>query len=164
MRTGVLTGSFDPFTKGHENLVRRALNLFDQVVIVISRNGEKRGFLPEQVRLESIWACFPQKNVQVVLLEGLLAEFVHQFENPVLIRGARNGSDFDYESQLRAINLELGGVDTVILPATGSLAHVSSTYARELIRYGRPLTGAVPAPAVAVIERYLHEKSMYQKV
>lgn len=158
MTTGILTGSFDPFTKGHENLVRRALNVFDQVVIVISRNGEKQGFLPEKVRLESIWACFPDKNVQVVLLEGLLAEFVHQFENPVLIRGARNGTDFDYESQLRAINLELGGVDTVIFPATGSLAHISSTYARELIRYDRPLIGAVPAPAVAVIERYLHEK------
>ena len=164
MATGILTGSFDPFTKGHENLVRRALNIFDQVVILISRNGEKQGFLPEQVRLDSIWACFPQKNVQVVLLEGLLAEFIQQFEDPVLIRGARNGTDFDYENQLRAINLELGGVDTVVFPATGCLAHVSSTYVRELIRYGRPLNGVVPAPAVAVIERYLHENNLYQNL
>lgn len=158
MRTGILTGSFDPFTRGHENLVRRALNIFDQVVILISRNGEKQGFLPVEVRMDAIWACFPQKNVQVVLLEGLLAEFVQQFENPVLVRGARNGTDFDYENQLRAINLELGGVDTVVLPTTGTLAHISSTYARELIRYQRPLVGAIPAPAAAVIERYLHEK------
>ena len=89
MRTGILTGSFDPFTRGHENLVRRALNIFDQVVILISRNGEKQEFLPVEVRMDAIWACFPQKNVQVVLLEGLLAEFVQQFENPVLVRGAR---------------------------------------------------------------------------
>ena len=161
MATGILTGSFDPFTRGHENLVRRALNLFDQVVIVISRNGEKQGFLPEKVKLDSIWACFPDKNVQVVLLEGLLAEFVRRYENPVLIRGARNGTDFDYENQLRAINLELGGVDTVVFPTTGCLAHISSTYARELIRYERPLTLAVPAPAAAVIERYLHEKHLH---
>ena len=158
MRTAVITGMFDPFTRGHENLVRRSLDLFDQVVIVISRNSEKQGFLPDRVKLDSIWACFPDKRVQVVLLEGLLAEFVKQFENPVLVRGARNGTDFEYEAQLRAINMELGGIETVILPSSGSMAHISSTYARELIRYGRPLHGAVPTPAANVINRYLNEK------
>lgn len=158
MRTAVITGMFDPFTRGHENLVRRSLDLFDQVVIVISRNSEKQGFLPDRVKLDSIWACFPEKRVQVVLLEGLLADFVKQFENPVLVRGARNGTDFEYEAQLRAINMELGGIETVILPSSGSMAHISSTYARELIRYGRPLNGAVPTPAANVINRYLNEK------
>ena len=158
MRTAVITGMFDPFTRGHENLVRRSLDLFDQVVIVISRNSEKQGFLPDRVKLDSIWACFPDKRVQVVLLEGLLADFVKQFENPVLVRGARNGTDFEYEAQLRAINMELGGIETVILPSSGSMAHISSTYARELIRYGRPLNGAVPAAAANVINRYLNEK------
>ena len=81
MRTAIVSGMFDPFTRGHENLVRRALDLFDQVVIVVSRNGEKQGFLPDRVKLDSIWACFPDKRVQVVLLEGLLAEFVKQFPN-----------------------------------------------------------------------------------
>lgn len=158
MRTAVITGMFDPFTRGHENLVRRSLDLFDQVVVVISRNSEKQGFLPDRVKLDSIWACFPDKRVQVVLLEGLLADFVKQFENPVLVRGARNGTDFEYEAQLRAINMELGGIETVILPSSGSMAHISSTYARELIRYGRPLHGAVPTPAANVINRYLNEK------
>ena len=158
MRTAVITGMFDPFTRGHETLVRRSLDLFDQVVIVISRNAEKQGFLPDRVKLDSIWACFPDKRVQVVLLEGLLAEFVKQFENPVLVRGARNGTDFEYEAQLRAINMELGGIETVILPSSGSMSHISSTYARELIRYGRPLNGAVPAAAANVISRYLNEK------
>ena len=158
MRTAIVSGMFDPFTRGHENLVRRALELFDQVVIVISRNSEKQGLLPDRVKLDSIWACFPDKRVQVVLLEGLLADFVKQFENPVLVRGARNGTDFEYEAQLRTINLELGGIDTVILPSAGSMAHISSTYARELIRYGRPLNGAVPKPAIGVIEAYLNEK------
>ena len=69
MRTAVITGMFDPFTRGHENLVRRSLDLFDQVVIVISRNAEKQGFLPDRVKLDSIWACFPDKRVQVVLRE-----------------------------------------------------------------------------------------------
>lgn len=158
MRTAVITGMFDPFTKGHEDLVNRAGKLFDKVVILVSRNAEKHGLLPEEVRVEAIRACFPNGEAEVVLLDGLLAEFVKRFENPVLVRGARNGSDFDYEAQLRAVNMELGGLDSVILPSAGALSHISSTYARELIRYGKPLEGAVPSPAAEVIGRFLHEK------
>ncbi len=161
MRTAVITGMFDPFTKGHEDLVRRAAKLFDKVVILVSRNAEKQGLLPEDVRMEAIRACFPDGLAEPVLLDGLLADFVQRYENPVLVRGARNGSDFDYEAQLCAINRELGNLDSVVLPSSGELAHVSSTYARELIRYKKPLDGAIPAPAVAVIERYLHENDTH---
>lgn len=161
MRTAVITGMFDPFTKGHEDLVIRAGKLFDKVVILVSRNAQKHGLLPEDVRIEAIRACFPNGEAEPILLDGLLADFVKRFENPVLVRGARNGSDFDYESQLRAINSELGGIDSVILPAVGHLSHISSTYVRELIRYGKPLAGAVPAPAAEVIGRFLHEKNSH---
>ena len=161
MRTAVITGMFDPFTKGHEDLVRRAAGLFDKVVVLVSRNAEKKGFLPEEVRVEAIRACFADGTVEPVLLDGLLADFVQRYENPVLVRGARNGTDFDYESQLFAINRELGGIDSVILPSSGALSHISSTYARELIRYGKPLEGAIPAPAIKVIERYLCEKDTH---
>ncbi len=154
MRTAVITGMFDPFTRGHEDLVRRAGALFDRVVILVSRNAEKRGLLPEEVRLDAIRACFPDGEAEPVLLDGLLADFVKRYEHPVLVRGARNGSDFDYEAQLRTINLELGGIDTVILPSAGSLSHISSTYARELIRYHKPLESALPAPAAEVIRKY----------
>ncbi len=161
MRTAVITGMFDPFTKGHEDLVRRAARLFDKVVILVSRNAEKKGLLPEDVRVEAIRACFPDGLAEPVLPDGLLADFVQRYENPVLVRGARNGSDFDYESQLYAINRELGDLESVVLPSSGELAHVSSTYARELIRYHKPLDGAIPAPAAEVIERYLHENDTY---
>ena len=161
MRTAILTGMFDPFTKGHEDLVRRAMALFDRVVVLVSRNAEKKPLLPEDVRMEAIRACFVGENVEVVPLEGLLADFVQRYEAPVLIRGARSGVDFAYEAQLRAINLELGGVDTVVLPSSGKLAHISSTYARELIRYGKPLEGALPAPAAEVIGRYFSEENSH---
>lgn len=159
MRTAVLTGMFDPFTRGHEDLVRRALSLFGRAVVLVSRNAEKRALLPEEVRLEAIRACFPAEDVSVVPLEGLLADFVRRYESPVLVRGARNGVDFDYETQLCAINRQLGGVDTVVLPASGEFSHISSTFARELIRYGKPLEGALPAPAAEVVGRYLHGHS-----
>lgn len=157
MNTAIITGMFDPFTKGHEDLVRRAAKLFGRVVILVSRNAEKQPLLPEEVRMEAIRACFAGEDVEVVPLEGLLADFVQKYESPVLVRGARSGVDFDYEAQLCAINRELGNVDTVVLPASGALSHISSTYARELIRYGKPLEKALPAQAAEVIKRYLHE-------
>ena len=157
MKTAIITGMFDPFTKGHEDLVRRAERLFDRVVILVSRNAENTALLPEEVRMEAIRACFVGADVEVVPLEGLLADFVQRYESPVLVRGARSGVDFDYEAQLCAINRELGGVDTVVLPSSGALSHISSTYARELIRYGKPLERALPAPAAEIITRYLHE-------
>lgn len=161
MRTAIITGMFDPFTRGHEDLVRRAAALFDRVVILVSRNAEKQALLPEEVRMEAIRACFAGENVEVVPLEGLLADFVQRYESPVLVRGARSGVDFAYEAQLCAINLELGHVDTVVLPASGALSHISSTYARELIRYGKPLEGALPAPAAEIIGRHLNEKNTH---
>ena len=158
MKTAIITGMFDPFTRGHEDLVRRAAKLFDRVVVLVSRNAEKKPLLPEEVRMEAIRACFAGENVEVVPLEGLLADFVQRYDSPVLVRGARNGVDFAYEAQLCAINRGLGNIDTVVLPAPGELSHISSTYARELIRYGKPLEGALPAPAAKIVERYLHEK------
>lgn len=158
MKTAIITGMFDPFTRGHEDLVRRAAALFDRVVILVSRNAEKKALLPEEVRMEAIRTCFVGEDVEVVPLEGLLADFVQRYESPVLVRGARSGVDFDYEAQLCAINRELGGVDTVVLPSSGALSHISSTYARELIRYGEPLEKALSAPAAEVVGRYLHEK------
>lgn len=161
MRTAILTGMFDPFTRGHEDIARRASALFDRTVVLISQNNEKKGLLPAAVRVEAIRACFPHGEVEVDILDGLLADFVRRYKNPVLVRGARNGTDFDYEIQLRAINLSLGGIDTVILPSEGSFSHISSTFARELIRYRKPLENALPRSAARVIEEYLHENHFY---
>ena len=158
MRTAIISGSFDPFTAGHMNLVRRAERLFDRVVILVGSNIGKTAFLPDETRLQSVRACFPDSEVDVFLLDGLLAEYVRRFENPVIVRGARDGSDFSYESQVAAMNRDIGQVDTVVLPAEGELAHVSSTYARDLIRYGKTPEGVVPEPAWKVIKAYLEEK------
>lgn len=163
MRTAVMTGMFDPFTRGHEDLARRAAVLFDRVVILVSRNAEKRGMLPEDVRMEAIRACFPNGEAEPILLNGLLADFVQQFSNPVLVRGARCSVDYDYEAQLCAINRELGGLDTVVFPSRGEVSHISSSYARELIRYGKPLEPALPAAAARVVEAYLRQTAAEKK-
>ena len=76
----------------------------------------------------------------------------------MIVRGARNGGDFDYESQVAAMNRDIGNIDTVILPAEGELSHISSTYARDLIRYGRPVDKIVPAETAAVIAGWLNKQ------
>lgn len=158
MRTAILSGSFDPFTVGHLNLVRRAQGMFDRVVVLVAKNISKSSTLPDGVRVDSIRACFPDGSVEVALVEGLLAEFVKRYENPVIVRGARCGADFDYEAQVAAMNRDIGQVDTVVLPAEGALAHISSTYARDLMKYGRPVEGVVPEPAAGVIAAYLEDR------
>ena len=155
MRTAILSGSFDPFTVGHLNLVRRAQNLFDRVVILVCSNIGKMAFLPDDIRVESVKACFPDGSAEVVLLDGLLAEYIQRYEHPVIVRGARNGGDFDYESQVAAMNRDIGNIDTIVLPAEGELAHISSTYARDLIRYGRSVDRIVPPETAAVIAGWL---------
>lgn len=159
MRTAIISGSFDPFTFGHLNLVRRAEKMFDRVAVLVCRNSGKAGYLPDEVRLESVRACFRSEPVDVLPMEGLLAEYVRRFENPVIVRGARDGTDFAYEYQVAAMNRDIGGIDTVILPAEGDLIHISSTYARDLLRYGRPVDRVVPPPAAEVILSYLGEKA-----
>lgn len=151
MKTGILSGSFDPFTVGHENLVRRAAKIVDKVVILICRNADKKNMYPDDVRLQAIKACFPEGNVEVEYWDGLLAEKAKTYENPVIIRGARTGSDFDYELQVAAMNRDIGGIDTIVFPTEGKYQHISSTYARDLIRYGKNVDGVVPQEAAAVL-------------
>ncbi len=156
MRTAIISGSFDPITVGHLDIIVRASKLFDKVVIAISPNSEKKGFLPFDVQVASVEASVKDiENVSVVKCVGLLAEFCKEFENPVIIRGARTGTDFDYERSLYVINKGLGEIETVVLPAESGMDHISSTYVRELIKYQKPIDEIVPEGAKNIIKEYL---------
>ena len=156
MTTAIISGSFDPITLGHYDLILRATKLFDKVVVAVSANSEKNGFLPKDVRFRSVLESVKElENVTVEQCEGLLAEFCLRFENPVIVRGVRTGSEFDYERSLFVINQKLGVPETVVLPAESGMDHISSTYVRELIKYNLPLEDAVPKGAVRVINEYL---------
>ena len=156
MVTPIVSGTFDPITVGHLDIIERAYALWGNVVVAISKNTQKSNLLPDNIILESVKksvAHIPSCRVRVC--EGLLADFCSQYENPVIVRGARCGSDFDYERSLFLINKELGLPETVVLPAKSELDFVSSTYARELIKYGRPFENTVPKGGCEVIEEYL---------
>lgn len=156
MKTAIISGTFDPITHGHMDVITRAAMLFEKVVVAVSSNSAKKGFLTNEARVKAVKASVAKlNNVSVELCEGLLADFCLRFENPVIVRGARSGSDFDYERSLYIINKSFGVPETIVLPASSGLDHISSTYARELMRYNKSLESAIPDEAVRVIKEYL---------
>lgn len=149
MTTAIITGSFDPITAGHTDLILRAAKMFERVYVVIVFNTEKAGgaFSPEdrltlaKLAIENM----PVNNVEAVLHSGLTSDIAHELGAKVIVRGARNASDFDYEYNLSLIMKRFDPeLETVILPASPAISMISSTYVRDLLKYGCELGNAVP--------------------
>lgn len=145
MRRAVFTGSFDPFTKGHLDIVRRAARMFDEITVAVCVNTEKAGgmFSPEErvVIAEASTKTLRSEADCIVKSEicpDLIADFARERGIGVIIRGARTSTEFEYEVQMAEVNRALAGLETVILPASPELAFISSTVARDMIIYGRP--------------------------
>lgn len=161
-RIAMVPGSFDPATLGHVDIIRRAASAFDEVYAVVMVNGEKRDrglFSPPQRRriLES--ACRDLPNVQCLICEELAAEFADKLGVSYVVKGLRNGTDFDYEYTLAEIMRRFSPrLETVFFPAKPDLAHVSSTYARERLRYGADLSDIADAVTGKLMLRLLSEK------
>ena len=149
MRTAICSGSFDPITLGHLDIIRRAAACFDRVCVCVSPNAEKRNqmFTPEQKLLLVRTAVADLPNVEAELYSGLLADYARQKGAGILVKGVRNTTDFDLEYQQAAINRGIcPELETLLLPASPAYQHFSSTMVREMIRYGQPLEKYVPAP------------------
>jgi len=155
MKIAVCPGSFDPITVRHLDFIERAAVIFDQVIVCVMINGEKRHMFDPQQRLEIARAAVAHlPNVQAEACTDLLADFARERGACALVKGARSGTDFDWEYQMAQINRELAPLlDTVLLPARPCYVHISSTMVREMIRYGRRLDACVPKGAADVICR-----------
>ena len=130
-------GSFDPFTIGHLSIARRALELFDSIVIGIGYNEKKRYEVTVEERMEQIRATFKDDNrVRIISYTGLTAEVAREEGTGVLVRGVRNTADFEKEKELADINLKVFGLPTVMIPAEPELSYVSSSMVRELKHFG----------------------------
>lgn len=156
MRTAICPGSFDPITLGHLNIIRRASRIFDRVVVCIMKNSTKTSpmFTIEE-RTEMVRrAVVRYENVEVDCSDILLAEYARQFENPVIVKGLRAASDFEYEFQMDLINKNINpSLETMFLTASGKYTFLSSSVVREMARYGADLTGLVPSELIEDIER-----------
>lgn len=146
MKTALYPGSFDPITLGHLNIIRRAANVFDKVVVCVMKNSEKRPMFNIEERMELVRRVTERfGNVEVATTDMLLAEYAKQYEGAVIVKGLRAVSDFDYEFQIALINKKMNPeLDTVFLTASEKYTFLSSTAVKEMARYGADLSEFVP--------------------
>jgi pantetheine-phosphate adenylyltransferase len=158
-RIAVYPGTFDPITNGHVDLVMRAANLFDRIIVGVAESPGKSPALPmdERVRLSRI-ALSAIPNVEVMGFDSLLAHFVSEVGAGVLLRGLRAVSDFEYEFQLASMNRHLiPNVETLFLTPSEQHSFLSSTLVREIARLGGDVSGFVhPEVAAALSARWGH--------
>ena len=138
-------GSFDPFTLGHDDIVRRALTLFDEVVVAIGYNEQKSGWKSVEERIASIRKLYEDEpRVRVESYTGLTVDFAKEQGITAIIRGVRTTKDFEYELQMADMNRRLTGIETILLPASPEFASLSSSLVRELARFGRDISTFLP--------------------
>ena len=138
-------GSFDPFTLGHDDIVRRALMLFDEVVVAIGYNEQKSGWKPVEERIASIRKLYEDEpRVRVESYTGLTVDFAREQGATAIVRGVRTMADFEYEMQMADVNRQLAGIETILLPASPQLASLSSSVVRELAHLGRDISAFLP--------------------
>ena len=146
MTTALYPGSFDPITLGHLNIIRRAANIFDRVVVCVMKNREKIPMFTIEERVDMVRRSTERfGNVEVVTTELLLAEYAKRFESAVIVKGLRAVSDFDYEFQIALVNKKMNpDLDTLFLTSSEKYTFLSSTVVKEMAAYGADLTELVP--------------------
>lgn len=138
MRIGVFTGTFDPFTIGHQNIVERALPLFDKLVIAVAVSKLKHTQKEISERLNNIQALYADnENIKVVAYSDLTVDMAKREGANFIVRGVRSVKDFEYEREQAEINRRLSGIETVLLFSDPSLSSISSTLVRELQFFGK---------------------------
>ena len=139
-------GSFDPVTNGHMDIISRAAGLCDELVVAVMHNPDKRGAFPVEQRVRLLEkACAQIPNVRVMAHGGLLVECARENGVKCVVRGVRPLGDFESEYQMAQVNRMLGGVETLMMPTSESLASVSSSIVRQIAGFGGNIDGLVPA-------------------
>jgi pantetheine-phosphate adenylyltransferase len=146
MKKAIFPGSFDPFTKGHYDIVMRSLPLFDEIVVAIGQNVSKTRYFPIEHIREKISASFAgELKISVETFYGLTAEFAKSVQAQYIIRGLRNTTDFEYENTIAQANKHVSpGLETVFLITSPHLAYISSTIVRELHKFGANVDEFLP--------------------
>ncbi|MBK6392387.1 MAG: pantetheine-phosphate adenylyltransferase [Saprospiraceae bacterium] len=146
MRIAVFPGSFDPITIGHVDIVYKALPLFDRFIIAIGTNTQKKSLYSLEDRMQWIRDVFEgEPKIVVDFFDGLTAEYAQKISADYLVRGLRNGSDFDYEKTISQVNQTLAkGLETIFFISSPEVAHISSTIVREIISGGGDASPFIP--------------------
>ena len=161
MKKAVCPGSFDPITNGHLDVIERASGLFDEVVIAVLLNNSKTGLFTIEERIEMITEAVQHlKNVKVDTWSGLLVDYCRAHNIAAIVKGLRAVSDFDYELQMAQMNLQLKGVDTLLMATKPAYSFLSSSLVREIARYGGDVSNLVPSRVLANLSRKLQSSQV----
>jgi pantetheine-phosphate adenylyltransferase len=153
MRKAVCPGSFDPITNGHLDVIERASGLFDEVTIAVLVNSSKSGLFTIEERIKMAKdASAHLPNVKVDTWSGLLVDYCKTNDIRAIVKGLRAVSDFDYELQMAQMNLQLKGVDTLLMATKPAYSFLSSSLVREIARYGGDVSALVPAGVLNALQ------------
>jgi pantetheine-phosphate adenylyltransferase len=145
LRRVVCPGSFDPVTNGHLDIISRAAQLYDEVVVAVVRNPNKTSLFTAAERVELIRDATKQLgNVRVDRFEGLIVDFCRDNDISAIVKGLRAVSDFDYEMQMAQMNYSQAGVETLFMTTNPEYAFLSSSLVREFAKFGGDVSGLVP--------------------
>lgn len=150
MKRAVFPGSFDPITLGHLDIIERSIPLFDEIIVGVGTNSEKKYMFPIKKRMAFIEETFSKyKSISVNQYEGLTIEFCKKVQADFIIRGLRNPADFEFEKAIAHTNRKLSGIETVFLLTAAKTSFISSSIVREIISNRGDYTQLVP-PTVRV--------------
>jgi pantetheine-phosphate adenylyltransferase len=146
-KTAVFPGSFDPFTVGHESVTRRALGIFDEIIIAVGENAEKKSYFPLKTRVEIIRKTFSDEpRVKVDTYSGLTVEYVRKKGISYLLRGLRTSADFEFERAVGQVNKAMDPqIETVFLLTAPEHSFINSTIVRDVLKNGGDASGFVPS-------------------
>ena len=159
MKKALITGSFDPVTRGHADLIARTAAIFDEVEVVIFENSEKHAAFTVEERLSFLSAVCSAigPNVHAKATCGTVAAYAAENGFDCIVKGVRNSLDLSYEQDMAKLNRVAGGPDTLFLPTAPALAFISSSYVREFLRRGLPTEALLP-PEIEADVRKTYQK------
>ena len=151
----VFPGSFDPITLGHLDVIKRASRLFERVVVCVVYNANKTSTFTLEERMEHIRRITAEYgNVEVDCWDNLLVTYANRYENPVVVRGLRAVSDFEYEFMMALTNKKMSSrVETIFLAADEKYTYLSSSTVKEIARYGGDISGFVPPEILSEVQQ-----------
>lgn len=160
MKTCVFAGTFDPITKGHEDIINTCLAIFDEVVIAVGVNAGKTPLFSKNERLQLISSVFKdEKRVKVETFDGLLVDYMKKNGYEISARGVRNADDYKYENEMCVYNTDMyPELKTLFIPASKELSFISSTALRSLYKAGGDISIYLPSAAVEKAKEILKEK------
>ena len=145
MKKAVFPGSFDPITRGHVDVIKRGLDIFDEIIIAIGVNADKKCMFSLEDRMKHLEIAFKDESkITIKSYTGLTVDFCKSEKAPFILRGLRNSTDFTYEQSIAQANETLAGIESVFLICSPEVSFISSSIVRDVIRNGGDYRGMVP--------------------